>query len=283
MQWLGKRESSNVDDRRGMSGGGLVAGGGIIGVIIYLVSTFLNGGNIDPAQIPAVNPQHQTELTAAEKTADDERAKMVKVVLAETEDVWNKLFTDMGSHYKEPVLVLYRGAVASACGNASAASGPFYCPGDQQLYIDLSFCEDMQKKLHSPGDFAVAYVVAHEVGHHIQNLLGTASKVNNIRQQGNETQGNKLSVMMELQADFYAGVWAHYEDKYKNALDAGDIEEAMNAANQIGDDRLQQQSTGRVVPDAFTHGTSAQRMFWFKKGYETGDIKQGNTFEAANL
>ncbi len=283
MQWLGKRESSNVDDRRGMSGGGLVAGGGIIGVIIYLVSTFLNGGNIDPAQITAVNPQQQTELTAAEKTADDERAKMVKVVLAETEDVWNKLFTDMGFHYKEPVLVLYRGAVASACGNASAASGPFYCPGDQQLYIDLSFCEDMQKKLHSPGDFAVAYVVAHEVGHHIQNLLGTASKVNNLRQQGNETQGNKLSVMMELQADFYAGVWAHYEDKYKNALDAGDIEEAMNAANQIGDDRLQQQSTGRVVPDAFTHGTSAQRMFWFKKGYETGDIKQGNTFEAANL
>lgn len=282
MQWLGKRESSNVDDRRGMSGGGIAAGGGVLAVIIYLVSTFMNGGNIDPSQISAINPQ-QTELTAAETKADDERAKFVKVVLAETEDVWSKLFTDMGASYKAPVLVLFRGGVASACGNASAAAGPFYCPGDQQLYIDLSFYEDMQKKLNAPGDFAMAYVVAHEVGHHIQNLLGTATKVNNLRQQGNETQGNKLSVMMELQADFYAGVWAHYEDKYKNALDAGDIEEAMNAANQIGDDRLQQQSTGRVVPDAFTHGTSAQRMFWFKKGYETGDIKQGNTFEAANL
>lgn len=281
MQWLGKRESSNVDDRRSL-GGPIAAGGGIIGVIIYLVSTFMNGGEIDPSQIPAINTQQQTELTAEEKTADDERAKFVKVVLAETEDVWNKLFTEVGSQYQEPKLVLFRGAVSSACGNAGSSAGPFYCPGDGQLYIDLSFYEDLQKKLHAPGDFAMAYVVAHEVGHHIQNLMGTAGKINKLRSQASETEGNRLSVMMELQADFYAGVWAHFEDKYKNALDAGDIQEAMNAANQIGDDRLQEQSTGRVVPDAFTHGTSAQRMYWFKKGYETGDVKQGNTFEGEN-
>ena len=282
MQWLGKRESSNVDDRRSL-GGGIAAGGGIIGVIIYLISTFINGGDIDPSQIPAINTPPQTELSEEAKKEDEERAKFVKVVLAETEDVWNKLFTDMGSQYQEPVLVLFRGAVSSACGNAGSSSGPFYCPGDRQVYIDLSFYEDLQKKLQAPGDFAMAYVVAHEVGHHIQNLMGTANKVNKLRAQASETEGNRLSVMMELQADFYAGVWAHYEDKYKKALDPGDIEEAMNAANQIGDDRLQQQSTGRVVPDAFTHGTSAQRMYWFKKGYETGDVKQGNTFEAANL
>jgi predicted metalloprotease len=282
MQWLGKRESSNVDDRRGL-GGGVLAGGGIIGVIIYIISTFMNGGDVDPSKIPAINSQQQTELTAEEKTADNERAKFVKVVLAETEDVWNKLFTDIGNKYQEPKLVLFRDAVSSACGNASSSAGPFYCPGDGQLYIDLSFYEDLQKKLNAPGDFAMAYVVAHEVGHHIQNLLGTADKINKLKSHASETEGNRLSVMMELQADFYAGVWAHYEDKYKNALDAGDIQEAMNAANQIGDDRLQKEATGRVVPDAFTHGTSAQRMYWFKKGYDTGDIKQGNTFEAANL
>ncbi|MES2849000.1 MAG: neutral zinc metallopeptidase [Bacteroidota bacterium] len=281
MQWLGKRQSGNVDDRRGISGGALAGGGGIVAVIIYFVSTLLNGGSIDPSQIPSVQTQQQTEMTAEEKKADDERASFVKVVLAETEDVWNKLFQDMGSRYQEPVLVLYRDGVSSACGNASAAVGPFYCPGDQQLYIDLSFYQDMQEKLNAPGDFAMAYVVAHEVGHHIQNLMGTADKVNKLRQvAGSEAEANKLSVMLELQADFYAGVWAHYEDKYKNALDEGDITEAMNAANQIGDDNLQKRSTGQVVPDAFTHGSSAQRMYWFKKGYETGDIKQGNTFES---
>jgi uncharacterized protein len=281
MQWFGKRESGNVDDRRGMSGGAIAGGGGILAVLIYFVSSFLNGGNIDLSQIPSVNSQQQTEMTAEQKQADDERAKFVKVVLAETEDVWNKLFQDMGSRYKEPVLVLFRDGVSSACGNASAAVGPFYCPGDQQLYIDLSFYQDMQEKLNAPGDFAMAYVVAHEVGHHIQNLMGTAGKVSQLMQQaGDQAEANRLSVMMELQADFYAGVWAHYEDKYKNALEEGDIAEAMNAANQIGDDKLQQKSTGQVVPDAFTHGSSAQRMYWFKKGYETGDIQQGNTFES---
>ena len=281
MLWQGRRESGNVEDRRGISGGGMLAGGGI-GTIIIGIIYFLLGGN--PSDITnQVAQTQQTQSTVPRSPEEEKLASFTRVILADTEDVWGAIFKENGQTYKQPRLVMFTQQTQSGCGFSSAATGPFYCPGDQQLYIDLSFCEDMQKKLHSPGDFAVAYVVAHEVGHHIQNLLGTASKVNNLRQQGNETQGNKLSVMMELQADFYAGVWAHYEDKYKNALDAGDIEEAMNAANQIGDDRLQQQSTGRVVPDAFTHGTSAQRMFWFKKGYETGDIKQGNTFEAANL
>lgn len=279
MQWLGRRGSSNVEDRRGM-GGGLAVGGGVIGVIIYLLYSFLGGGDIHPSQIPISPQTRQTELTAAEQKADDERAQFVKVVLAETEDVWNKLFADNGKKYAEPTLVLFRDAVASACGNASAASGPFYCPEDSKLYIDLSFYQDMQNKLNAPGDFAMAYVVAHEVGHHIQNLNGTAAKISRLRQQASEAEANRYSVMMELQADFLAGVWAHHDQKMKNILDEGDIDEALNAANAIGDDRLQKQSTGRVVPDAFTHGTSAQRMYWFKKGYETGDIKQGDTFNA---
>jgi uncharacterized protein len=279
MQWLGRRGSSNVEDRRGM-GGGLAVGGGVIGVIIYLLYSFLGGGDADPSQIPISPQTHQTELTAEEQKADDERAQFVKVVLAETEDVWNKLFADNGKKYSEPTLVLFRDAVASACGNASAASGPFYCPEDSKLYIDLSFYQDMQDKLNAPGDFAMAYVVAHEVGHHIQNLNGTAAKISRLRQQANEADANRYSVMMELQADFLAGVWAHHDQKMKNILDEGDIDEALNAANAIGDDRLQKQSTGRVVPDAFTHGTSTQRMYWFKKGYETGDIKQGDTFNA---
>jgi predicted metalloprotease len=284
MQWLGRRGSSNVDDRRGLSGGGLVTGGGIIGVIIYFVYTFLSGGNVDPSQIPQVNPGNQnTELTAEEKKADDQRAEFVKVVLADTEDVWNKLFKESGQQYAEPTLVLFRNLVQSACGNASSASGPFYCPGDGKLYIDLSFYEEMQTKLNAPGDFAMAYVVAHEVGHHIQNLNGTAQKVSQLRERASETEANRYSVMLELQADFLAGVWAHYEQKMKNVLDKGDIEEALNAANAIGDDRLQKRSTGVVVPDAFTHGTSAQRMYWFKKGFETGDIKQGNTFAEGGL
>lgn len=281
MKWIGKRESTNVDDRRGISGGAVAGGGGILAVLIYFVSTFLTGDKPDPSQIPSLNPKQQTEMTAAEKAQDEERAKFVKVVLAETEDVWNKLFSESGERYKEPVLVLFRGGVSSACGNASAAMGPFYCPGDQQVYIDLSFYQDMQEKLNAPGDFAMAYVVAHEVGHHIQNLLGLAGKINRLRQQaGSEAEVNRLSVMMELQADFYAGVWAHYEEKYKQSLDEGDIQEALNAANQIGDDMLQRKQTGQVIPDAFTHGSSEQRMYWFKRGYETGDIKQGNTFES---
>ena len=285
MQWMGKRGSTNVDDRRGISGGGLATGCGVIGIIIYLVYSFLSGGEIDPSQMPQMSPQTNTAspLTPEEKKEDDSRAEFVKVVLAETEDVWNNLFAQNGQKYQEPTLVLFRDAVSSACGNASAASGPFYCPGDNQLYIDLSFYQDLQNKLNAPGDFAMAYVVAHEVGHHIQNINGTAAKMQRLRQTASETEVNRYSVMMELQADFLAGVWAHHTQRTKNNLDAGDIDEALNAANAIGDDRLQKQSTGVVVPDAFTHGTSAQRVYWFKKGYETGDMKQGDTFNAPDL
>ena len=280
MKWMGRRESSNVDDRRGFSGGGLAAGGGVIGLIIYLIYSFLGG---DPGQLPQSMPQQTSQLSSEQQAADDERAKFVKVVLADTEDVWNKLFSEKGSDYREPTLVLFRDGVASACGNASSASGPFYCPLDNKLYIDLSFYQELQERFNAPGDFSMAYVVAHEVGHHIQNLMGTADKVSRMRQQVDEKEGNKYSVMLELQADFYAGVWAHHAERMKNILESGDIEEALRAANAIGDDRLQKQATGQVVPDAFTHGTSAQRMYWFKKGYETGDINQGNTFSASDL
>lgn len=286
MKWTGRRESSNVDDRRGLSGGKIAAGGGVVGIIIYLLYTLLSGNNVDPSQIQqqlSEQTNQSAQLTPEEQKADDERAAFVKVVLAETEDVWNKIFAEKGQQYSEPVLVLFRGVVQSACGNASAASGPFYCPGDNKLYIDLSFYQDLQYKLNAPGDFPMAYVVAHEVGHHIQNLMGTADKVNRLRQQLSESEFNKYSVMMELQADFYAGVWAHHAQRMKNILDADDIDEALNAASAIGDDRLQKQATGQVMPDAFTHGTSAQRMYWFKKGYETGDIKQGDTFSSPEL
>ena len=282
MKWSGRRESTNVEDRRGMSTGGMVAGGGVIGVVLYLLFTFLSGGEIDPSQLPELSsggagvPQQQ--MSEAEQREDDKRASFVKVVLADTEDVWNKLFAEQGQQYPAPTLVLFRGAVQSACGNASAASGPFYCPGDQKLYIDLSFYEEMQNKLNAPGDFAMAYVVAHEVGHHIQTLNGTSRKVSQMRARMSEAEGNKLSVALELQADFLAGVWAHHAQKMKNILEPGDIDEALNAANAIGDDRLQKMATGTVMPDAFTHGTSAQRVYWFKKGFDTGDISQGNTF-----
>lgn len=282
MKWSGRRESTNVEDRRGMSTGGMVAGGGVIGVVLYLLFTFLSGGEIDPSQLPELSsggagvPQQQ--MSEAEQREDDKRASFVKVVLADTEDVWSKLFAEQGQQYPAPTLVLFRGAVQSACGNASAASGPFYCPGDQKLYIDLSFYEEMQNKLNAPGDFAMAYVVAHEVGHHIQTLNGTSRKVSQMRARMSEAEGNKLSVALELQADFLAGVWAHHAQKMKNILEPGDIDEALNAANAIGDDRLQKMATGTVMPDAFTHGTSAQRVYWFKKGFDTGDISQGNTF-----
>jgi predicted metalloprotease len=285
MQWFGRRESSNVEDRRGLSGGGIATGGGIVGIIIYLIYSFLGGNSTDSPQLPNISPQvgQSSTLSPEEQKADDQRASFVKVVLADTEDIWGEIFKQNGQTYTDPTLVLYRDQVASACGNASAASGPFYCPGDSKLYIDLSFYQEMQTKLNAPGDFAMAYVVAHEVGHHVQNLLGTAEKMSRLRGQASEKEANRYSVMMELQADFYAGVWAHYEQQKNNILDKGDIEEALNAANEIGDDRLQKRSTGVVVPDAFTHGTSAQRMYWFKKGYETGDMKQGNTFNDPSL
>ena len=279
MRWIGGRESTNVDDRRGISGGGLAVGGGIIGVIVVVLRLLLGGGGEDvPLQIPG----QTTEMTAEEKAADDQRAKFVKVVLRYTEDVWNEVFANQGSGYKDPILVLFRGSVQSACGFASAASGPFYCPGDEQLYIDLSFYQELEQRFQAPGDFAMAYVVAHEVGHHIQKLLGTTDKMARLRQQVNETEYNKYSVMLELQADFLAGVFAHHAQR-KNLLEPGDIDEALNAANAIGDDMLQKRSQGHIVPESFTHGTSQQRISWFKKGFETGDIRQGDTFNDPSL
>jgi predicted metalloprotease len=284
MLWKGRRQSANVDDRRGISGGGIAAGGGIVAVIIYLLYNFLGGGSGDTSQLPDLLPgTTQTEMTPEEKAADDERADFVKVVMADTEDVWNKLFSEEGEDYIEPTLVLFRDGVQSACGMASSAMGPFYCPGDRQVYIDLSFYRDLQTRFNAPGDFAMAYVVAHEVGHHIQKLNGTSDRAARVRQQSSETEYNRFSVKMELQADFLAGVWAHHAQKMKSILERGDIEEALNAANAIGDDRLQKESQGRVVPDAFTHGTSAQRMYWFKKGFDTGDVNQGDTFNAPDL
>jgi predicted metalloprotease len=214
-------------------------------------------------------------MSEEQKAADDTLAQFISVVLNETEETWSKLIPN----YQEPTLVLFRDQVQSGCGGASAASGPFYCPSDGKVYIDLAFYDDLRNRFGAPGDFAMAYVVAHEVGHHIQNLMGTSDKMQQMRQQVSEGQYNKLSVKLELQADFFAGVWAHHTQN-KNILEAGDIEEAMNAANAIGDDRLQKQARGTINPESFTHGTSEQRMYWFKKGYTTGDIKQGNTFES---
>lgn len=279
MRWIGGRESTNVDDRRGISGGGLAVGGGIIGVIVVVLRLLLGGGGED---VPLQVPGQTTEMTAEEKAADDQRAKFVKVVLGYTEDVWNELFAEQGSDYKEPTLVLFRGSVQSACGFASAASGPFYCPGDEQLYIDLSFYQELEERFQAPGDFAMAYVVAHEVGHHLQKLMGTTDKMARLRQQVSEGEYNKYSVMLELQADFLAGVFAHYAQK-KNLLEPGDIDEALNAANAIGDDMLQKRSQGYIVPESFTHGTSEQRISWFKKGYQSGDMRQGDTFKDPSL
>ena len=280
MRWIGGRESSNVDDRRGLSPGrGVAVGGGIIGIIFLVVKLLMGGGTGDEqVQIPGQTQQ----MTAEEKAKDDERAKFVSVVLGYTEDVWDSLFTAQGRQYKKPTLVLFRNSVQSACGFASAATGPFYCPGDEEVYIDLSFYEELDNRFKAPGDFAEAYVVAHEVGHHIQKLLGISDKMENLRQQLTEGEYNKYSVMMELQADFFAGVWGHYVQQ-KGILEAGDIEEALNAANAIGDDRLQKGSQGYVVPESFTHGTSQQRMYWFKKGFDTGDMSQGDTFHDPSL
>jgi uncharacterized protein len=283
MQWLGRRESGNVDDRRGITGGHVAVGGGVLGVIFILAKFLLGGGDVNQLQQDLQQRQPQQEMTAEQKAADDKEASFVKVVLADTEDVWSKIFGDMGKTYTDPTLVLFRDATTSGCGNASSASGPFYCPVDHDVYIDLSFAQELNQRFNATGDFAMAYVVAHEVGHHVQYLLGITQKMERIHQQVSETEYNKYSVRLELQADFYAGVWAHYDQKMKNVIDPNDIAEALNAANAIGDDRLQKEIQGTVTPDSFTHGTSAQRMYWFKKGYETGDINQGDTFSATNL
>ncbi|MBK8659076.1 MAG: neutral zinc metallopeptidase [Bacteroidetes bacterium] len=286
MKWKGRRESSNVEDRR--SGGGAKKGAALggVGTILVIIIALIMGKN--PLQL-LQTVGNMAGGAATEQTqpagpqADDEAASFVKVVLADNEDVWHRLFEQEGMQYKEPKLVLFRSAVESACGSASAAMGPFYCSGDEKVYIDLSFYDELQNRFNAPGDFAMAYVVSHEVGHHIQHILGISDKVHAMREKLSEEEYNKLSVKLELQADFLAGVWAHHAQKMKQVLETGDIEEALNAANAIGDDKLQKQAQGYVVPDAFTHGTSEQRMRWFKKGFETGDINQGDTFAAAAL
>ena len=274
MRWMGRQGSGNVNDRRGMGGGGLAIGGGIGGVIVLILSLLMGNNPLENINVDSSGGQRATS------EAEDQQAKFVSVVLKDTEDVWHKLFNEeFNTQYQEPTLVLFSGSDQSGCGFASAATGPFYCPLDNSVYIDLSFYDQLSSRFGASGDFAMAYVVAHEVGHHVQRLLGTSGKVHEARQQMSEAQGNRLSVALELQADFYAGVWAHHAQEMNNILEPGDIEEALRAANAIGDDRLQKQSQGYVVPDAFTHGTSEQRMHWFKKGFETGDLKQGNTFE----
>ncbi|MFN8287389.1 MAG: neutral zinc metallopeptidase [Chitinophagales bacterium] len=282
MQWRGRRESGNVEDQRSFGGRGLALGG--VGTVVVIILALVMGKS--PMELlQSVNqgqPQanYQTQPTSAE---EDEAAAFVKVVLADNEDVWHKLFQERGKDYVEPKLVLFRNSVESGCGQASAAVGPFYCPADQKAYIDLSFYDELKNRFNASGDFAMAYVIAHEIGHHVQNLMGTSDKVHALQERLSEKEYNRYSVALELQADFYAGVWAHHAQQMKNILEPGDIEEALNAANAIGDDKLQMQGQGYVVPDAFTHGTSKQRMYWFKKGFETGDIEQGNTFEELGL
>lgn len=279
MKWLGRRQSDNVEDRRSVSGGKAILGGGIIGVIILLVNVFggENAKVITPILEQLQGGQPQTETAAPLSAEDKKLGDFVEVVLADTEDIWGKIFAENGMTYQEPKLVLFRGSIQTACGGASSASGPFYCPGDQKVYMDLDFFEELKTKFGAKGgDFAIAYVIAHEIGHHVQTLLGTSAKMREAQEGKSEAAANKLSVALELQADFYAGVWAHYNQQN---LDEGDIEEALSAAHAVGDDAIQSKMQGHVVPDSFTHGTSEQRMYWFKKGYNSGDIHQGNTFD----
>lgn len=283
MKWLGRRQSDNVEDRRSSSTGKTIVGGGIIGIIIIVVK-LLSGGDASEVLNQALQQQNQSTPTEQQVIpGDDSLANFVSVVLADNEDVWNELFKASQLEYIEPKLVLFRDGVESGCGQAGSSIGPFYCPADQKVYIDLGFFRDLKDKLGAPGDFACAYVIAHEVGHHVQNVLGTSDKVHRKQQQLSEVEANKLSVALELQADFYAGVWAHHNQKMKNILEAGDIDEALEAANAVGDDRLQMRSSGQVMPDAFTHGTSKQRMYWFKLGFSTGDVSRGNTFDQMGL
>lgn len=289
MRWTNARPSVNVEDRRSRGGRRMAIGGGL-GTIIFIVIAMLFGADplalleqvnvpsemsTGPAGIDPDSPTGEVDLS------DDPQALFVANVLGDTEETWQAIFRQMGQEYDEPVLVLYRDAVHSACGFARAAVGPFYCPGDSRVYLDLSFFDELKRRFHAPGDFAQAYVIAHEVGHHIQNLMGISDQVHAMRGRVSQAEFNQLSVRLELQADFLAGVWAHHADKYRDRLEDGDIEEGLRAASAIGDDTMQKRSQGRIVPDSFTHGTSQQRVRWFKKGYLTGDISQGDTFSVS--
>lgn len=283
MRWQGERESDNVEDRRGMSGGGKVAIGGLGGVVIIVISLLLGKNPMDYISTDSSQYDSASSGQVNSSPEEDKEMQFVGVVLADTEDVWTELFQEDGKTYVDPKLDVFRERINSGCGFASAASGPFYCPQDSKVYIDLSFYDDLSQRFGATGDFAMAYVIAHEVGHHVQHLLGITDKVDAQRSNLSEAEMNKLSVKLELQADFLAGVWAnHMKDRKtkqgKAILEEGDIEDALQAANAIGDDRLQKESQGYIVPDAFTHGTSRQRIYWFKKGFETGDIRQGDTF-----
>jgi len=282
MLWQGRRESENVEDARGSGGGRLVLGGGI-GTVILVVLYLLLGG--DPQALFDAQQQAQVSQPAQidNQAPRDEASKFVAVVLADTEDAWNEVFRKIGREYEEPRLVLFTDLIQSGCGFASGATGPFYCPQDRRVYIDLGFFRQLQERLGAGGDFAEAYVIAHEVGHHVQNLLGITDRVQAARRRVSESDYNRLSVRLELQADFLAGVWARYADRVKHVVEAGDIEEAIRAASAVGDDRLQYRSRSHVVPDSFTHGTSEQRVRWFRRGYETGDVSQGDTFNAREL
>jgi predicted metalloprotease len=286
MRWKGGRRSQNVEDRRGMSmgRGAKVGGVGGLGFLVIIVLYMLLGG--DPAQLveqmPVDSGPSASTSTGPPPPGQDELADFVSVVLADTEDTWNPIFASIGRQYEEPRLVLFSGQVRSACGMAGAAMGPFYCPADHKLYIDLSFYDELKRRFRAPGDFAQAYVIAHEVGHHVQNLLGINGEVQEMQRRVSKTEANELSVRLELQADCLAGVWGYHTQRERNMLEAGDLDEALNAASAIGDDRIQRESTGRVVPDSFTHGTSAQRVKWFRIGFETGDVAQCDTFRVAN-
>jgi len=281
MRTEGRRTSDNVEDRRGMSSGGKMAIGGGIGTIVIALVVLLLGG--DPSQVLNSSTEAPATESGPITTTPEEDAmdNLVRVVLAGTEDVWTKIFKESNMTYQQPILVLFRDQVQSACGYASGASGPFYCPGDQKVYIDLAFFDELKTRFGANGDFAIAYVIAHEIGHHVQNQLGILSDVNNQRARMSEVNANKILVRLELQADFLAGMWAHYDQQMFNSVESGDIEEAMNAASSVGDDVLQKRYQGRVIPDAFTHGTAAQRKEWFRRGYTSGDFDQGDTFKAA--
>lgn len=283
MLWKGQRQSDNIEDRRGMSRGGMAIGGGLGGIVLLVIALLLGA---DPQQLleqlPSQDSGSPTQTSRPTSPEEEERKQFVATVLANTEDVWTDMFRQMGRQYREPKLVLFGGRVESACGLAGAAVGPFYCPGDEKVYLDLSFLNELHSRFRAPGDFAEAYVIAHEVGHHVQRLLGTMDRVDAARGGLREEENNQLSVRLELQADFLAGVWAHYAQK-KGVVEAGDMEEALGAASAVGDDRLQREAQGYAVPDSFTHGTSEQRIRWFRKGFDTGDVRQGDTFSARSL
>jgi len=287
MRWQNERQSENVEDRRGMSPAGMAVSGGLGTIILVLLASFLTGQDprallqqIQQAQ-PAQQQQQQPGAPVQESPEEARQAALAKTTLAMTEDVWTEVFAKAGRQYRKPTLVLFRGTVDTrGCGGASSAVGPFYCPADEKLYLDLGFYEDLAKRFKAPGEFAQAYVIAHEIGHHVQNLLGTSEKVSRLQRQVGKTEANRLSVMLELQADYYAGVWAHHAERKKHILEEGDIEAGLNAASRIGDDALQKQAQGYAVPDSFTHGSSAQRVKWFRKGLVSGDVNGGNTFEA---